>query len=568
MRRSTAALVAILALAAVWWAGAWSTTGERVEQYARLQALAGAPGVLGALADRWDAFVSDPGRLELTVLLLYLACLAAALAAAWLAGRSAVLAAGAGLVLVASPFPGSWIDRPLGAVQGLAVLGGIVLVAAALRGGPRAEAISAGAGGLAVLAAGWPLLALVPLAFAAGAPRTAPRLLAAALVALAVRAAIGVPPADLAGSWDPSARHAVDALRTIVFLLAALPAVAYAATRPALAPRLRAAAERLGRRRVAAGAAAVVLALAAGLLGHAAGGAALFLAETTVVLIAVDLLAAGASLPVLRTAGAVGGAVVLLGAAHRLAGPPADDAARVARDRATLRAAAPAGSIVVVEDPSGPFARWYAPAVVDYLAGRGLDVTYRPDVPERLDRPVLMVTDGGLNRVDRTAAALRELDAARKDLSVDLQAQAAAGRINDPRPVGTPSGHGVIPAFPLAAVGPPIAAITVISGYTYTFERIPVAPGSRLVYADAKVFSVGGDARATVRIEVPGRPAVVVQDDLPPGPVAGPRAWRFRSVPIPAVRPAVARIVFAASSPGGNSTGNWVAFAQPAVVRR
>ncbi|HEX3551348.1 MAG TPA: hypothetical protein VHT53_13270 [Candidatus Elarobacter sp.] len=559
-------MVAILVLAAIWWSGAWSTTGQRVEEYAQLRQLAGAHDVLGSLAGWWSAFASDPVRLEAVGLTAQVACIAAAIAAAWVIGGSLTLAGAAGIVLLTSPFPAAWLGRPLGPADALTVLAGIVLVATAIRDDERFWPLEVAAAGVAVLVAGWPFAAVLPLALAVRGRRAAAPV-AAAVVALAARAALGVRPADLAGPWDPAAPHAVDTLRALLAILVVVPAAAYLATRPGAGARLAGARDALGRPGSAAAGAAVVLALAAGLLAGGAHGAALFVAEVAVVLIAVAVLASAGSAPAFRVASALAGAVVLIGAVHRAGGPPPDDAARVARDKTIVRGAAAAPSFVLVEDPYAPYAANYAPAVLAYYAGRAVHPVYAAAVPERIDGPVLFATPDGLNRIDGTVRALRELDAARRLPIFDLQAHAAAGRIAGAQPDAGPGGHSVMPSYQLGAVGGDITAITVVSGYAYTFDRVPVMPGSRLVYAEAKVFSVGGDARATVRVEVPGQPAIVAQDDLPPGPVAGPRAWRFRAVPIPVARPAFARVTFETSSPSGDATGNWVGFAQPAIVR-
>jgi hypothetical protein len=107
----------------------------------------------------------------------------------------------------------------------------------------------------------------------------------------------------------------------------------------------------------------------------------------------------------------------------------------------------------------------------------------------------------------------------------------------------------------------------VVSGFSETFEHVPVRPGERLVYLIAKAQPTGNDARGTVTLERPGAPPVVLADDLPPSPRFGALDWRLRSVPIPVTAPAEVRLRFAASSPSGVDIGDWVAFAAPVIVR-
>ena len=113
-----------------------------------------------------------------------------------------------------------------------------------------------------------------------------------------------------------------------------------------------------------------------------------------------------------------------------------------------------------------------------------------------------------------------------------------------------------------------VPTITVVAAFSYSLDRVPVQPGSRLVYLAAKVFPVGENVRASVGIQIAGGRRVEHHDDLPPAPPGGPLSWQFRSIAIPATRRTTARIVFTATSAGGRNVGDWAAFGAPVIVAR
>ena len=559
--RATAAAVALIALSLAWYSGTWSTAGQRVEDYAQLDHLARSGNVLAGIAAWWLAFCDNVLRMDVVVALLQAALVAAVAGAAWAWTRSAAASAVVALIALASPFPGYWLDRPIGAADALTAIAMIALLGG-IDSDRRGQAVRCAGAFLAVLISGWPAFAVVAYALVMRGRSAAPLLLAVA-AALAARLAIGFPLDRAVGSLHANSPNAVAVLRFAVFIAFAIPALLYLVTAPSAARYVGAVRAALGRRAFAAVALAVVL---IGVAGFARPGAATaaYVAELAIVL-AVAAAIVNAPAAWRRTAAGIAAIVFVAACAGRVDHRTQNDDARVANDRRVMRTVAGATSFVFVQDPAA--SQHYPPSLLAYYAGRDVHPVLADKVPDPVHGPVVVAYSGGLNRVDDAARAVHALATARGRTSFDLYAHSAEGRINDRTHQPTPSGLGVISTLPLPGPYGPVSSIIVLGTFTYTFDRVPVGPGSRLVYAAAKVIPVGDVVRATVQIEVDGR-RIEQHDDLPAAPADGSLSWQFRSVAVPATRRTTARIVFAATSPTGNGLGNWAAFGSPAIVDR
>jgi hypothetical protein len=179
---------------------------------------------------------------------------------------------------------------------------------------------------------------------------------------------------------------------------------------------------------------------------------------------------------------------------------------------------------------------------------------------------VVEATARGLLRIDPSLRAMRALEEARRRVRYDLYAHRLEGTINSRKHEGTPSGQGVIPSFILPGPDRQVPTITVLSGYSYSFDRVAVSPRSSLVFVATKALAAGNPARGTVTITYPGQRAVAFDTDVPPADSSGIAAWQFRSIPLNPPQPTFAKIVFSASSPSGANYGDWVSFGAPLIV--
>ena len=561
--RSTAAIVGLVVVSLAWYSAARASAGQRVDDLAQLAHMTHAGSVLAAVASWWIAFCDDGARMNAALVALQTACVAAAAAAAWMWTRSPAVSVVVALVALSSPFPGGWLDRPIGGVDGVTALTMIAVFATGAAASRRAAALQCVGVFVAVLFSGWPALAVLAFAIVRRGS-TAVRLALAVATALVVRLIIGIPPAHVLGSFAAPETRAVELLRCTVIILFAIPAIVYLLTRPPVARRLRADVEALGPDTVA-GAAAVLVLVPSATFARSGAFVAAYVGELAIVLAIASAVRRAPALQVLRAALALATVLVVTGVAARLGHPVADDSARVANDRSVVRALGDATSVVIVQDESP---RRYTPSLLSYYAGHDVRAEYVTQTPAAIAGPVLFASAGGLNRIDGAAHAVQAAADARRRMTYDMYAHRSEGIINDRTPQGTPSKLGVIAEMPLPGPFGEVPTMTVVAAFSYTFDRVPVQAGSRLVYLAAKVFPVGERMRATVSIQVAGGARVEQHDDLPPAPPAGPLSWQFRSIAIPATRRTTARIVFAAASPNDKNVGDWAAFGSPMIVTR
>ncbi|MDB5092015.1 MAG: hypothetical protein JWO85_116 [Candidatus Eremiobacteraeota bacterium] len=557
LRGQFGAVAVCLVLAAlVWFAAVGTTNAARVDDLVRMIEL-GRPHSVLSFVERWWLGTSDAGWVSLAIAALQICCIVLCAGFAWALTRSVALGAAVGALALVSPFPEQWLGTPSGLADGVTVTALLVVFGTLLLGGD--SRLRNAAAFAAVLVSGWPL---APLAAVAIVLRNSAGwwLVVAGVSALGVRAALGYPLWALGGHATLFGPYVVVALRGLVLCAAAIPAIIYAVRGPA-ARWIR----RGTRAQRALLLAALVLVLTAGFLASAP--AACFCAEAGILLVAMSVAAPRAGIASVRNACLVVSAVfVVVSVTVRMQPAAADNSPSVAQDRATLRAIAGAPAIVLVDHGDTLYRARYSKDVLAFLAGHALDVRYEKQPPSVVAGPVIEAGPSGLQRIDESLRAMLAFEGSRAHVVDDIAARSRDGRINDRTPQGTPSGLGVVPSMTLPGPHGAIGSIVVLSTFTYTFDRVRVRPGQRLVYLVAKALPTGTAAGATVTIDVPGRSPLTVQDEVAPAPPWGSLRWEYRSVVLPVAAPSFVNIRFAASSPSGRNIGDWVAYGAPAIV--
>ena len=554
------AISAVVAIA--WYASVTASAEMRLLDFARLAQAQSTGGIIGAVALWWLRVCAVPWRPDLTVALAQAACIAVAAMLIVRRTGSVAVAVATAAVLLAFALPAHWLGRPLGVGPAFAVLGTVIVFAGCAEGSLRARREMLISSFIAALSAGWPVVPIATLMLLRRDRMTA-ELAAAAALGVAARVLLGVRVLDAAGVWSASEPHAFLGLRLIFWFLVLTPALLFVITRPVVAQWLA---------RFAGANALAPLVPAAVVLGVAgtflAEGSAAVYAACAVLVLVVALIAGNRDSALVRS-GALAFAVVVLcaGAVNRAQHPVPDDAAWVADERRSVHdAAAVNGSVTVVDRGDASAVRRFPPFVLSYLAGGPVRVRYAAQPSPTMTGGVVEATAHGLVRIDPDLRAFDALDAARRRLRYDLYAHRLDGAINSRHPEQTPSGAGVIPSFVLTGPDRQVPTITVLSGYSWTFDKVLIRPKSSLVFVVTKPLPLGRDARGTVTVTFSGRRPIIVETDLPPADPSGPAVWRFRSVPLDPPRPTVARIVFATSSPSGTALGDWASFGMPSIV--
>ena len=142
----------------------------------------------------------------------------------------------------------------------------------------------------------------------------------------------------------------------------------------------------------------------------------------------------------------------------------------------------------------------------------------------------------------------------------------ASGHISDASRVDTPTGKGAL-VMPWQTDIGARSSLTVISGFSYRYDEVPVPAAAQLRFEVGQVYPSLQSARAIVRIRRDqGDPVVVYSRDLDP-----PKAHEdipFQTVSIALTDYAGQNVSFSfgVESPGGDATGHWVAFIDPRIV--
>jgi hypothetical protein len=169
--------------------------------------------------------------------------------------------------------------------------------------------------------------------------------------------------------------------------------------------------------------------------------------------------------------------------------------------------------------------------------------------------------------VDLTAAVSQEVARSSEELPVYNFVEAfGSGHISDTSHADTPTGKGALVMPWSTAIGPR-ASLTVISGFSYRYDGVPVPANAQLRFAVGQVYPSTQPARAIVRIRYDdGESALVFSRDLNPPKKGEGIPFETVSVPLQAYAAQKVSVSFSVESPGGDSTGHWVAFVDPRIV--
>ena len=142
----------------------------------------------------------------------------------------------------------------------------------------------------------------------------------------------------------------------------------------------------------------------------------------------------------------------------------------------------------------------------------------------------------------------------------------ASGHISDASRVDTPTGKGAL-VMPWQTDIGARSSLTVISGFSYGYDKVPVPPDAQLRFAVGQVYPSSQSARAVVRIDRgAGDPLVVYSHDLDPPKLGKDIPFEVVSIPLATYAGEAISVSFSVESPGGNPNGHWVAFANPRIV--
>jgi hypothetical protein len=141
------------------------------------------------------------------------------------------------------------------------------------------------------------------------------------------------------------------------------------------------------------------------------------------------------------------------------------------------------------------------------------------------------------------------------------------GQINDPRPVQTPSGRGVL-RFPLdVGNGTSLPGMAVVTGFSYRFDHIPVQPGDRLEFEATMALRTKAPARARVTIAgADGEPVQVFSDLVPVHPASGPPSLVRASIPLDRFGREVSVTFASETPPGVDPSAQWVLYVRPRIA--
>lgn len=141
-----------------------------------------------------------------------------------------------------------------------------------------------------------------------------------------------------------------------------------------------------------------------------------------------------------------------------------------------------------------------------------------------------------------------------------------AGRINDKTRVDTPTGLGALKMDWNSTAGTQ-ATLTVVSGYSYSFDDVPVPRNSTLSFGVGMISPSAVPARAVVRIGLPGsEPKTLFTRDLVPPREGDKPSFEQVSIALPQFSDRQVSVTFTVKTPTGSSAGHWVAFSDPRIL--
>lgn len=151
-------------------------------------------------------------------------------------------------------------------------------------------------------------------------------------------------------------------------------------------------------------------------------------------------------------------------------------------------------------------------------------------------------------------------------IAFDFRANFSAGKINDTRVVGTPTGQGVM-MLPWDSRLGNQKTLIILSGFAYRFEDISIPPGSTLHFGTSMIFPAPQSARLVVTAAANGSDVkkLLSLDLNPPQP---DQVLDFQPISIDLTKFAGDKVTieFSVQSPGGDSTAQWVGLVRPLII--
>lgn len=141
------------------------------------------------------------------------------------------------------------------------------------------------------------------------------------------------------------------------------------------------------------------------------------------------------------------------------------------------------------------------------------------------------------------------------------------GKISSERMVATPTGRGVFLASWPTILGPR-RALTVLSGFSYAFDNVDVPKRAEIRFKVGMIFQAHQRARATVTIESMDSSVSQRFSRLLVQPkISGYPDFDYVKIQLnKKFSGKTIRVIFAAESPGGDATAQWVAYADPRLI--
>lgn len=188
------------------------------------------------------------------------------------------------------------------------------------------------------------------------------------------------------------------------------------------------------------------------------------------------------------------------------------------------------------------------------------------DLLEAHPRPAIFALQPGQAIVkDISDAAYDELEQRRDIRRFDFIGQFSQGRINDSRPIQTPTGKGVL-ILPVDTASGARPTLTVVSGFAYRYDHLQAAPGDRLKFSALMVYPMPTTSRAIVTvITASGAQTTVFDKLLPVRPAKGDPTAVRADIPLDKFGRNFS-VVFSVVTPGTDPSAQWVAFDAPRIV--
>ncbi|WP_431635820.1 hypothetical protein ACQVBX_17915 [Dyella sp. KULCS107] len=183
----------------------------------------------------------------------------------------------------------------------------------------------------------------------------------------------------------------------------------------------------------------------------------------------------------------------------------------------------------------------------------------------KLPRSTRLYASTPTELVDVTDELRRLNQLNQRDVIVDFIKRFKEGSLNDTRDVETPSRRGAF-LMPWNTVTGERETLTVLSGFSYKYDQLSVPSGGALVFDIGMVYPSPQSARAIITVAYADHSEVIFKRDLRP-PTRG-ASLRFAPVSLSLEKFSgrVVSVSFSVESPGGNSSGHWVAFAGPRLI--